>query len=352
MPRALFALAADSISGTRQITTLACSALLASISLLASPPPASAAVTIAGFTFDDDAGADEITLLPGGPANFTDCAAGIFTAPSLPALTPDQSADVVLTTGIMETWILGGATFDAAFIDNVIVNDAGPDLVVFEIGVTENFELAVDPGTGIFTAFQTFAFTATGFANSCTDFAPFNGINATTVDLSAFGIAPGASVSVIGINTLGSPDSFIGADIAGIFALNSAPAVPGPMVCPRTRGFWRNHPQLWPVASLELGAVTYSQAALLDLLAMPSKGDASLILAAQLIAAKLNVEAGSDPTPVDAAIADADALLAQFAGALPYGVSANSNLGADILDIKDVLDDYNNGLLTPEDCVE
>src|SRR5215471_1211924 len=57
--------------------------------------------------------------------------------------------------------------------------------------------------------------------------------------------------------------------------------------CPLTQGFWKNHPTAWPVSTLTLGTVSYTEAQLLNILGTSpgSKGgaDASLILAHQLI---------------------------------------------------------------------
>ncbi len=62
-----------------------------------------------------------------------------------------------------------------------------------------------------------------------------------------------------------------------------------------------------------LGSQTYSKAELLTILrtrvGAGPKADASLILADQLIAAKLNIANGVDGTPVASTIADADAVL-------------------------------------------
>jgi hypothetical protein len=128
-------------------------------------------------------------------------------------------------------------------------------------------------------------------------------------------------------------------------------AVPPPPTgqCPLTQGFWKNHPDVWPVTSLTLGAQTYTQAELLAILKTPVRGDASLILTHQLIAAKLNVASGSDPTPVGPRIADADSLLSGFAGKLPYHVKPSSATGQAMVADAEALDDYNNGQLTP-DC--
>jgi hypothetical protein len=118
--------------------------------------------------------------------------------------------------------------------------------------------------------------------------------------------------------------------------------------CPLGQGFWKNHPDAWLVTTLTLGSQTYTQAQLLTLLTTPVRGDASLILADQLIAAKLNIAHGSDPTPVSATITDADSLLSQFgSNRLPYNVQTSSTIGQRMVNDANVLDRYNNGDLTP-----
>lgn len=122
--------------------------------------------------------------------------------------------------------------------------------------------------------------------------------------------------------------------------------------CPLTQGFWKNHPSAWPVTSLTLGRQTYTQAELLTILTTPvgsgGSADASLILADQLIAAKLNITNGS--APIGATVAAADALLGGFAGKLPYGVTPSSVTGQAMTNNANTLDSYNNGQLTPS-CI-
>ncbi len=80
-------------------------------------------------------------------------------------------------------------------------------------------------------------------------------------------------------------------------------------ICGLSPGYWKNHGG-WPVTTLVLGNVTYTQAELLNLLTIPKKGDSSIILAFQLIAAKLNVASGTLPSTAGTNITAADALLA------------------------------------------
>lgn len=72
-----------------------------------------------------------------------------------------------------------------------------------------------------------------------------------------------------------------------------------------------------------------------------------LVLADQLIAAKLNIANGVDGTPVTSTIAAADAVLSLYPGKLPYGVRTNSTNGRRMVNAAATLESYNEGALTP-----
>jgi uncharacterized delta-60 repeat protein len=97
--------------------------------------------------------------------------------------------------------------------------------------------------------------------------------------------------------------------------------------CGHTAGYWRKHSELWPVSSLLLGAQTYSRPDLLGLLTSPIKADASLLLARELIAAKLNIASGAGSAEMMADSASADGLLAVHPGRLPYHVPPSTPTG-------------------------
>src|SRR5919197_3133672 len=81
-------------------------------------------------------------------------------------------------------------------------------------------------------------------------------------------------------------------------------------VCVLTQGYWKTHPEAWPVTGLTLGAVAYDQAQLLAILGEPVRGNGLVALAHQLIAAKLNRASGAPaPAAVARALAEADALI-------------------------------------------
>src|SRR2546426_951576 len=117
--------------------------------------------------------------------------------------------------------------------------------------------------------------------------------------------------------------------------------------CPEGSGFWKTHPELWPVSSLTLGSQAYAQVELLTLLTARVGGDASLLLARKLIPAKLNIANGSDPTPIAATIADADGLLSDFAGKLRYDVDPSSATKRAMIHDASILAMYDGGALTP-----
>lgn len=120
--------------------------------------------------------------------------------------------------------------------------------------------------------------------------------------------------------------------------------------CPFSQGYWKNHPEEWPESALpmKLGTTNYyNKDQLLTIFNTPPRGDASLILAHQLIAAKLNVANGSPvPSEVADAILDADNAIANRI--IPAGIRTSSTLGQMMTSIAKTLDMYNNKLLTPE----
>jgi hypothetical protein len=117
--------------------------------------------------------------------------------------------------------------------------------------------------------------------------------------------------------------------------------------CPLTQGYWKSHAEAWPVSSLSLGTVIYTQAELLAILNSSVKGDASLILAYQLIAAKLNIANGSNPCPIQSTIAAADALIAGRTIPITPKISPSKGDGPQMVSLAATLELYNSGVLTP-----
>jgi hypothetical protein len=120
-----------------------------------------------------------------------------------------------------------------------------------------------------------------------------------------------------------------------------------PVGCVFGQGYWKNHPEAWPVTELQLGNVSYDQQQLLDILHQPVRGNGLVSLAHHLIAAKLNIANGADPSCIQQTIADADALI----GDLVVPPVGDGYLAPrDVEALKDMLEDYNEGRLCAPSC--
>jgi len=120
-----------------------------------------------------------------------------------------------------------------------------------------------------------------------------------------------------------------------------------PSGCVFGQGYWKNHPSAWPVTELQLGNVTYDQQQLLDILHQPVRGNGLVLLAHQLIAAKLNIANGADASCIQQTIADADALI----GDLVVPPVGDGYLAPrDVSALAETLDQYNEGMLCAPSC--
>ena len=130
--------------------------------------------------------------------------------------------------------------------------------------------------------------------------------------------------------------------------------------CTYTQGFWKTHGPTgclngnntneWPAAALPmtLGTVQYTDLELCSILNKPAAGNGLISLAHQLIAAKLNLAKGANPTDAAAAIAAADALIG---GLVVPPVGAGSLANAVTSALTDALTDYNEGATGPGHCL-
>lgn len=129
--------------------------------------------------------------------------------------------------------------------------------------------------------------------------------------------------------------------------------------CEKSPGYWKNHD--WPVASLEIGGITYTQAEAQANMNTPVQGDKTYTLFRALVAAKLNVLAHcTDCSEIKRCelaetIEAADAWM--VAHPLGTDVRASSDAWQDCVDCEqdcggedlyEILDKYNNGMF---DCV-
>ena len=125
--------------------------------------------------------------------------------------------------------------------------------------------------------------------------------------------------------------------------------------CTYTQGYWKTHGpvptgnnvNMWPVTSLTLGTVNYTDLQLQAIFNTPAQGNGLISLAHQLIAAKLNIANGADGSSVAATIAAADALIGSL---VVPPVGAGSLAPSTISSLSTTLDNYNNGLIGPGHC--
>lgn len=160
-----------------------------------------------------------------------------------------------------------------------------------------------------------------------------------------------ASAPNVGDNTFdsdGVPDgkgfsvaTFVAADgLATDFGfVPSAAANPGT----GTPGYWKNHPDAWPVSSITVGGVTYTKAQAIAWLGKVGK-DKTTTMFSSLVPAKLNVLILNDGSCVSTAIAAGDAWMATN-GPVGSNVAASSPAWSEGEPIHQTLDAYNNGLL-------
>ena len=128
-----------------------------------------------------------------------------------------------------------------------------------------------------------------------------------------------------------------------------------------TPGFWKNHPDVWPIAGGELligdwnhnwscdageTCLLLTEEEAMAALSTPPKGDMSWNMARALVAAWLNVSAGNDSSCIAETIELATAWL--LANPLGSDVSGGDLAWRDGSEWARILDDYNNGLLCAE----
>jgi hypothetical protein len=144
-----------------------------------------------------------------------------------------------------------------------------------------------------------------------------------------------------------SVESYDGAENEGLGASALFTAVGFVLKTPPgtgTPGYWKNHPDAWPVNEIIVGGVTYTRDDAIEIMKTPGKGDKTYTMFSALVAAKLNVFIGNPSGCIDETITDADAWMAVHP--VGSGVKAKSDpWQVDGESFYEMLDDYNNGLL-------
>lgn len=110
-----------------------------------------------------------------------------------------------------------------------------------------------------------------------------------------------------------------------------------------TPGYWKNHPEAWPVASMTVGGVTYTRDQAISWLDRVGK-DKTTTLFSSLVSAMLNVKIGNDASCVASTITAADQWMATY-GPVGRGVAAASFAWKIGEPLHRLMDNYNNGML-------
>jgi hypothetical protein len=154
--------------------------------------------------------------------------------------------------------------------------------------------------------------------------------------LDSDGVSDGLGNSVATL-TVG-PDFF--ADANTDFGFYQSPvAQPGT----GTPGYWKNHPEAWPVPTISVGGVAYTKEQAIAWLDLVSK-DKTTTMFSSLVSAKLNVLLGNDSSCVSSTIAAADAWMATY-GPVGSRVDASSYAWKLGEPLHRLMDNYNNGML-------
>ena len=112
-----------------------------------------------------------------------------------------------------------------------------------------------------------------------------------------------------------------------------------------TPGYWKNHPDAWPVCGITIGCVEYTKDEAIAIMNTPEKGDKTYTLFRALVAAKLNVLIGNPSCCIEDTIDAADAWMATY-GPVGSGVKAGKcSPWREGEPLYERLDLYNNGLL-------
>jgi hypothetical protein len=110
-----------------------------------------------------------------------------------------------------------------------------------------------------------------------------------------------------------------------------------------TPGYWKNHPEAWPVTEITVGGVTYTRDEAIAWLGKVGK-DKTTTMFSSLVSAMLNVMIHNDSSCVSDAIASANAWMATY-GPVGSNVAASSEAWSIGEPLHRQMDNYNNGRL-------
>jgi hypothetical protein len=153
-----------------------------------------------------------------------------------------------------------------------------------------------------------------------------------TTDSDGIADSRGQSVATVTFAPGDAPDTDFGFTV---------PAVKSPGT--GTPGYWKNHPDAWPVSSITIGGRDYSRDEAIAWLGNVNK-DKTTTMFSSLVSAKLNVMIGNESGCVDSTISAADDWMHTY-GPVGSGVAAASVAWKIGEPLHRQMDNYNNGML-------
>lgn len=193
---------------------------LAFTASLAATPTFGAAISIGGVEFaDESAFADQVLSINGNFRRYSGTGATLVpaTAAEITSLLTDQRPDTFIIAGAP----LGGQQVRLGFTDNLLINGTGADLALYELGFPDSFGVTINGVSRQYTS----VFTGESQVGPYSNLAQ---LNVARIDLSDFGIAPGAALSeiTVGLDILSAPGFTTSLSLAG--AINSQRVVSEP----------------------------------------------------------------------------------------------------------------------------
>jgi hypothetical protein len=130
--------------------------------------------------------------------------------------------------------------------------------------------------------------------------------------------------------------------------------------CTRSKGYWKTHSiygpapydPIWEQLGEDSTFFLSNQSNYEVMWTPPSGGNAYYILAPQYIATKLNFLNGADPSEVQQTFDDATDLFEIYTPEYIGTLKGNDPIRQEFLELKDILDQYNNGIIGPGKCEE
>jgi hypothetical protein len=110
-----------------------------------------------------------------------------------------------------------------------------------------------------------------------------------------------------------------------------------------TPGYWKNHPEAWPVDVIVIGGVSYTKAQAISLMEGGAGGDKTHTMFMHLVSAKLNLLSGTEAGCIAGTVGLADAWMT--ANAVGSNVKGSSLAWKNGEPLATQLDRYNNGML-------